>query len=336
MAVLTESALLKGVLVGDLADESVGGERVPRPIRFIGTELDDFIVTSRGNDLVWALGGNDTIIGSRGNDTIFGNSNADVLRDTDTVSYVNLPGPIRLGATGTVDKGVFGFDQLNGIEIIEASLGQGDVIDAAAGGNARVNVDLSSERLSVFDIPGIPNGLEFTVRNFEDVVGSRNNDVITGDYRGNSLNGGDGNDLINGGAGDDIIAGADRIGLFPGRGQVDVLTGGSGQDQFILAGKNTFYNGKGDVDYAQITDAGNGIDTIFLGEGQYSHNRDYSKIFAVNIDQYGNSTEDLVAVITYDIGYLAPTEDVKSDFLASGNQTFSLAAGESLGIFTAN
>lgn len=335
MATLTESVLSESLL----ADDLVGGgiSRIPRPTIITGTEQDDLIVTSKNNDLVFALGGNDRILGSRGNDIIFGNSNADVLRDTDTVSYVNLPGPIRLGATGTVDKGIFGFDQLNGIEIIEASAGQGDVIDASAGGRARINVDLSANKLNVLDIPGIPGGLEFTVRNFEDVVGSYNNDVITGNNNKNFLNGGDGNDTINGGGGDDIIAGVDGAGSFPGRGQVDVLTGGTGRDRFILAAeKNLYYNGKGDGDYAQITDAGNGGDVVFLGVGQYSNNADYTKIFAVNVDPYGNTTEDLIANITYDVGYLAPTEETKSDVLASGNSTFSLATGESFGIFTAN
>jgi Ca2+-binding RTX toxin-like protein len=339
MATLTESILSENSLTGELFDDLVGSgvSIVPRRNVITGTEQNDLIVTSKDNDLVFALGGNDKIIGSRGDDIILGNSKDDVLLDTDTVSYVNLPGPIRLGATGTVDKGIFGFDRLNSIEIIEASLTQGDVIDASGGGNARINVDLSAGKLNVLDIPGIPNGLEFTVTNFEDVVGSYNNDVITGDDKKNSLNGADGDDIINGGGGDDIIAGVDGVGSFPGLGQVDVLTGGIGRDRFILATeRKLYYNGKGDGDYAQITDAGNGGDVVFLGTGQYSNNADYTKIFAVNVDPYGNTTEDLIANITYDVGYLAPTEETKSDVLASGNSTFSLAAGESFGIFTAN
>jgi Ca2+-binding RTX toxin-like protein len=303
----------------------------PLPQKFNVIEGDDsnnFISTTAANDLVNARGGDDFISGSRGRDIINGGAGFD------TMSYARLGGPIRLGATGTVNKGVFGNDQLNGIERIVASLQAGDAIDASNGGIARIDADLSLNSLSVFDIPGIPNGLKFTVENFEDVVGTNNNDKIIGDRKNNSINGGNGND---------VIAGTSGVGSFPGLGQVDSLTGGGGNDKFLLGqGVNLYYNGGGDTDFAKITDFTDGADQIFLANGNYALNEDETQLFAINIGDNGAQTRDLIAKIAY-----APVNGItsfqKSAAVAlsdapadplTATKTFSLADGQSFGKFT--
>jgi Ca2+-binding RTX toxin-like protein len=302
---------------------------LPQPINVInGDDQNNFISTTAANDLVNALGGDDFITSSRGRDTINGGAG------NDTMSYSRLGGPIRLGATGTVNKGAFGNDQLNGIEKIIASQQAGDAIDASNGGVARIDADLSLNSLSVFDIPGIPNGLRFTVENFEDVVGTNNNDRIIGDRKNNSINGGNGND---------VIAGTSGVGSFPGLGQVDSLTGGGGNDKFLLGqGVNLYYNGGGDTDFAKITDFTDGADQIFLANGNYALNEDETQLFAVNIGDNGAQTRDLIAKIAY-----APVNGItsfqKSAAVAlsdapadplTASKTFSLADGQSFGKFT--
>jgi Ca2+-binding RTX toxin-like protein len=291
-----------------------------------GDDQNNFIATTAGNDIVNALGGNDFISGSRGRDIINGGTG------TDTMSYARLGGPIRLGATGTVNKGAFGSDQLNGIEKIVASQRAGDAIDASNGSVARIEADLSLNSLSVFDIPGIPNGLRFTVENFEDVVGTANNDRITGDRKNNSIDGGNGND---------IIAGTSGIGSFPGLGQIDSLTGGGGNDKFLLGqGVNLYYNGGGDTDFARINDFTDGADQIFLANGNYALNADETQLFAVNTGDNGAETRDLIAQITYASNGItsfqkaaAPFSDAQIDPLTA-TKAFSLADGQSFGRFT--
>jgi Ca2+-binding RTX toxin-like protein len=302
---------------------------LPSPFNVIeGDDSNNFISTTAANDLVNARGGDDFISGSRGRDIINGGAG------NDTMSYSRLGGPIRLGATGTVNKGAFGNDQLNGIEKIIASQQAGDAIDASNGGVARIDADLSLSSLSVFDIPGIPNGLKFTVENFEDVVGTNNNDKIIGDRKNNSINGGNGND---------VIAGTSGVGSFPGLGQVDSLTGGGGNDKFLLGqGVNLYYNGGGDTDFAKITDFTDGADQIFLANGNYALNEDETQLFAVNIGDNGAQTRDLIAKIAY-----APVNGItsfqKSAAVAlsdapadplTATKTFSLADGQSFGKFT--
>jgi Ca2+-binding RTX toxin-like protein len=304
----------------------------PPPIRFNVIEGDDnnnFIPTTAANDIVNARGGDDFISGSRGRDIINGDAGFD------TMSYARLGGPIRLGATGTVNKGAFGNDQLNGIEKIVASLQAGDAIDASNGsGVARIDADLSLRSLSVFDIPGIPNGLKFTVENFEDVVGTNNNDKIIGDGKNNSINGGNG---------DDTIAGTSGVGSFPGLGQVDSLTGGGGNDRFLLGqGSNLYYNGGGDTDFAKITDFTDGADQIFLANGNYALNEDETQLFALNIGDNGAQTRDLIAKIAYSPvngitsfqkSAAVALSDAPADPLTA-TKTFSLSEGQSFGKFT--
>jgi Ca2+-binding RTX toxin-like protein len=303
---------------------------IPQKFNIIkGDDQNNIIATTAANDIVYAKGGDDVITGSRGRDIINGDAGFD------TMSYARLGGPIRLGATGTVNKGAFGNDQLNGIERIVASLQAGDAIDASNGsGVARIDADLSLRSLSVFDIPGIPNGLKFVVENFEDVVGTNNNDKIIGDNKNNSIIGGNG---------DDTIAGTSGVGSFPGLGQVDSLTGGGGNDKFLLGqGSNLYYNGGGDTDFAKITDFTDGADQIFLANGNYALNEDETQLFALNIGDNGAQTRDLIAKIAY-----APVNGItsfqKSAAVAlsdapadplTATKTFSLADGQSFGKFT--
>jgi Ca2+-binding RTX toxin-like protein len=304
----------------------------PLPPKFNVIEGDDqnnIIATTAANDLVYAKGGDDVITGSRGRDIINGDAGFD------TMSYARLGGPIRLGATGTVNKGALGNDQLNGIERIVASLQAGDAIDASNGtGVARIDADLSLNSLSVFDIPEIPSGLQFAVENFEDVVGTNNNDKITGDLKNNSIDGGNGND---------IIAGTSGVGSFPGLGEVDSLTGGGGGDKFILGrDTNLYYNGGGDTDFAKITDFTDGADQITLANGNYALNADETQLFAVNVGDTGVRTLDLIAKIAYaPVGGIVDFQksaavalsDTPTDPLAA-NKTFSLTDGQSFGKFT--
>ncbi|PSB55764.1 calcium-binding protein [Chamaesiphon polymorphus] len=292
-----------------------------------GSEGNDIIATTAQNDVVNALGGNDTINGSKGNDLLVGG------KGTDTVNYSRLGGPVTLGVSGKVSKGSngsLGEDQLIGIETLIGSNGAGDLIDGstASSGTVPINVNLSTQTLSVIGIP-VLGTQNFTVKNFENVNGTRINDIITGDLKNNVLNGGDGNDILTG-----------TVGTNPGSTEVDTLIGGAGNDVFVLGKGNTlYYSSNKNADFAKITDFGNGADQIFLAAGNYATNADFTRLFAVKLD----GTRDLIAKITYSSGIgdsvsqrqAAPEfGDTVVDPLLASN-TFSLSQGQSFGIFSA-
>ena len=297
----------------------------------IGTGADDIIAGDIQNNKLSGGAGNDLIIGSKGDDLIDGGDGID------TVDYSALGGPIRLGAAGIVNKGKdgkFGTDQLlRGIEIIVASKGVGDTIDGSrvpVGDSAQYEVDLSKQTFKILDIPG-PQGpiLNLTVKNFEDVTGSHNNDIIIGDLQNNKLDGGDGNDILTG-----------TTGSFAGSTEVDTLTGGNGDDIFVLGrGDTLFYSGNRNADFAKITDFGNGADQIFLANGNYATNDDITKLFAIK----ANGSRDLIAKIDFAQGSSSTSQRQASSVALSDatvnplltNTTFSLSQGQSFGIFTA-
>ena len=94
------------------------------------------------------------------------------------------------------------FEGLGGADVINGGGGKYDSVDygqdADRGGRARVTVDLSKG----YAIDGF--GDRDSIKNIEEVGGTRFGDVIIGNSMNNSLRGGDGNDIIkgNGGSGD--------------------------------------------------------------------------------------------------------------------------------------
>ncbi|TCN29151.1 M10 family metallopeptidase C-terminal domain-containing protein, partial [Sinorhizobium americanum] len=99
---------------------------------------------------------------------------------------------------------------------------------------------------------GMAQGL--TVKNFEIINGSANDDVIRGDAAANTLNGGGADDVLDGRSGVDRLNG--------GAGD-DWLTGGAGNDLFVF--DRSGRDGEGDV----ITDFTRGQDKLLLDKSDY-------------------------------------------------------------------
>jgi Ca2+-binding RTX toxin-like protein len=226
----------------------------------IGTSGDDIIAGNSQDNLLIGGAGNDYFFGSVGFDFIDGGSGFDV------VDYRFLNTPISLEATGIVDKGMAGVDQLASIEAIIAPAGQFNLIDASTPFDSPVSivVDLAFNSLTVNGIPGA-GSLSRTVVNFTDVIGSSGDDIIFGNSQDNLLIGGAGDDLIFGdggnnllfgGSGNDILIGGPGNDVLNGygftNGEIDVLVGGGGSDLFVLGDAfGPYYLGSG---YAIIED----------------------------------------------------------------------------------
>ncbi len=184
-----------------------------------GNVSADFSVTNRD------------IVGGAGNDSLVGTSGADVI----------------LGGLGNDTlRGQAGNDRIDG-------QGGLDTVDYAAvqrgPGNLGEVVNLGS-----FTATGKGVGTD-TLFNIENVLGSRYNESITGDFNGNRLAGGAGSDHLNGSFGNDTLLG--------GLGR-DTLTGGSGADQFVFA------ETPGDLTLDHITDFTHASDKIVLSHAMFS------------------------------------------------------------------
>jgi len=234
-----------------------------------GTRRRDIISGLGGKDTIKGLGGNDIICGFDGADTIIGGSGADLLSGD--------------GGNDSVSGGAGDFDNLWGLSGNDALNGGGGfdwVLYRGAPGP--VTLDLSA---------GSATG-EGTdeLSAIEGVVGSRFDDVLTGDDANNTFQAEDGNDTIDGGGGVDFASfflspGPVTVDLAKG---TDTLTGienvtgsgdygdtlmGDSQNNVLLGsgGDDSVSGGDGDdeLDGGDGTDAldgGIGTDTCLNGE----------------------------------------------------------------------
>ena len=167
-----------------------------------------------------------------------------------------------------------GDDDADGNKQADAAFG--DTLDLSElGQGARVDLDINndggakasglSEFGSVTDASGA-NSAE--VNDFENVVGTEHDDVITGNAQNNVLNGGGGDDTLNGEGGNDkIIGGAGN----------DVMTGGAGADVFVF-GNETGVDVILDFNFAEDMISFTGLSNI----------TDYNDLSANHMTQVGD------------------------------------------------
>ncbi|MBX9252517.1 calcium-binding protein [Desmonostoc muscorum CCALA 125] len=162
------------------------------------------IIGSDGNDTLIGTPGNDRFIGSAGNDIITGGDGNDIIDYSSLGQAVTIrPRFIQKGAIGTDTFGDF-------FETVIGANGQANSIDATSDNtNVSIVADLSKERLEIRPV-GLPPVI-VNVKNFVNVIGTNQNDVITGNAQDNELVGSGGNDIIRGSSGNDILNGGSGI-----------------------------------------------------------------------------------------------------------------------------
>lgn len=259
-----------------------------------GTENPDILLGTYGNDEIVGLGGNDTIIGTAGLDIVNGGEGID------TVDYSSFLNKITLFPQGVFNNGNGKNGQLISIERIVTPIGFDNEINASSGGGGvSLDVNLEANSLIINDVPGI--GIQtFTVKNFANVKGTVQSDILIGDGADNNLDGikGDdflsgsgGNDILKGGQGNDTLTGTDSV--FRGAREKDILRGGSETDLFILGDENgSFYQSNDSKDLAVINNFDFG-DLIQLGANEtynIENNNTGFKVFLTT-----NSQRDLIA-----------------------------------------
>ena len=116
-------------------------------------------------------------------------------------------------------------------------------IDSDRGISSSISVDADNGGSKGYYFLESDVRVDFTGVDKVSVVGTDNNDVITGTAGNDKLVGGDGRDTLNGGGGNDVLLGGDTADTLNGGdgsdqliggGGGDLLTGGTGRDRFIF------------------------------------------------------------------------------------------------------
>ncbi|AVH73243.1 calcium-binding protein [Nostoc sp. 'Lobaria pulmonaria (5183) cyanobiont'] len=240
-------------------------------VNVIGSNQNDTIIGNELNNTLIGGSGNDFLGGSAGNDIYDGGDGIDTLDYTGLGQAITIfPDRIEKGNLGT-DREVVPTE----IEIVIGDVGFANTINASSlESPVSVDVDLSKESLTGVNISGVVNSVG-TVKNFVNVIGTKQNDTIIGNKLNNIING------------------------FGGR---DTLFGGAGQDTFVLGEKgNVLYRNSGSEDLAIIKDFVSGEDKIQLtgNRSDYSFFKQGSSNFIALVGngngQFNLGTDEVIA-----------------------------------------
>jgi Ca2+-binding RTX toxin-like protein len=170
---------------------------------FRAEDTEEVMAIIRGNNSNNVLRGtskSDTIYGLNGNDRLFGLAGDDIL------------------------IGGLGKDRLVG--------GPGEDTASYAFARTKVNVELGSITMGAGEATGD------TFVSIENIIGSRYDDFLMGDRRGNDIFGGRGMDVIYGKRGNDMLdGGVGNDDLIPEQGN-DIVKGGAGRDAIYFSFEN--------------------------------------------------------------------------------------------------
>ncbi|WP_445630526.1 beta strand repeat-containing protein [Nostoc sp. DSM 114167] len=199
-------------------------------LNILGTDYNDFIVGSNGDDtLSTGFGGNDTIDGGKGDDLLYFNYNyydpsegitttfnattniGSITKGTRLISYKNIEG---LNISGTqYDDLIVGS---NGNDTLDTGYGGNDTIDGGTG-NDSLTIYFNNTTTGITTIfnPTTNTGSItedtrlISYKNIEElnIKGTQYNDLIVGSNGNDTLDAGnDGKDTIDGGKGDDLLS----------------------------------------------------------------------------------------------------------------------------------
>ena len=233
----------------------------------IGTPGDDEILGGDGDDLLLGLAGDDTLDGGDGNDTLIGGDGDDALIGGDGCDlliggigddalYGGDHSDVLIGGTGD-DKldGGKGADHLFG--------GAGDDLLKGGKGDDLLVGGIGGDKLH----GGKGHDLLFGGAGDDLLKGGKGHDLLTGGLGRDKLHGGKGHDLLFGGAGDDLLKGGKGRDLLVGGPGNDKLLGGKGSDNIVGgSGDDVITGGRGN----DRLDGGAGSDELKGGSGDDS------------------------------------------------------------------
>ena len=190
----------------------------------IGSDAAERIVGNTGFNIVDGFGGADTLEGGDGGDDLYGGTADDRLfggTGSDALHGDQGADNIDGGDDDDVMSGGAGADTLNG--------GLGVDLVTYASSVAGVTVNLFTGTGSGGDAQGD------LLAGIENLVGTSQNDVLTGDDVANHFDGGVGADSLSGGAGNDTLLGGTGDDTLAGGAGADSLNGGTSADTVSYA-----------------------------------------------------------------------------------------------------
>ena len=283
-----------------------------------------------GDDTIYGEGGVDQLIGGGGSDTLYGGAAADTLEG---------------GAGDDILVGGSGADTLIGG-------GNGTNGDTASyeGSASGVTVNLFAGTASGGDAAGD------TFSGIENLLGSSQNDTLTGTSIGNTIDGGAGNDTLYGGvgAGDDVLLGGSGNDTFGSDQGADAIDGGSGTEDVVdysasnaaitltlgAGATNTGGHAAGDIVTTVENVIGSDHDDMITGDNVrnelYGGTGDDTLDGGANTDElYGGAGSDLLiggtGADTLDGGADGATGDTVSYVTSALHVTVNLGAGTATG-----
>ena len=181
---------------------------------------DGYVKLTDNNPTGTATRGNSTIHGGEGDNRLTGGSNIDIINGNggdDTIDGGNGDDDIDGGSGDDIIEGDAGADMLDGGDgtdtLSYAGSPSGRTTGVDANPRTGVTVSLASDPTDT-DNTGTHAEGDNAISNFENLTGSRYNDMLTGDGSVNVIKGGSGHDVISGGGGADELeggAGRDRL-----------------------------------------------------------------------------------------------------------------------------
>ena len=217
-----------------------------------------------GNDNLHGTEGPDTLYGEDGNDYLWGHGDRDQL----------------LGGSGNDHLiGGSGADVLNG--------GSGTDFAEYTTSPAAITADLQTGEMHGGDAEGD------ILISMENLLGSRFNDMLTGDNQRNALWGNEGNDIVYGLGGDDYMQDC----YSTQDSGDDTYYGGAGDDHIVgMSGSDRLYGGPGNDTF--VFNPGDGIDYIndFEGNNKITFGRPAGITLPQLIVSYAIINNDMTAV----------------------------------------
>ncbi|MGO1079301.1 calcium-binding protein [Inquilinus sp. CA228] len=337
------------ILAGEVGDDVLDGGEGSDVL--VGGAGGDRLDGDAGNDVLGGEDGADVLEGGEGSDVLVGGAGGDRLdggAGEDTASYADSAEGVSVDlAKGSGWGGDAMGDVLVGIENVIGS-GHNDTFISGTGAN-RIDGGAGEDRIDysgseagvVLDLSGgrCSGGLAEgdVLIGIEEVIGSGQDDRITGNEAGNRLLGGDGHDRMSGGGGTDYLYGDAGNDVLEGGAGDDSLHGGADND--VLMGQESqdlLYGNDG----ADVLDGGSDHDWLEGGAGQDTltggSGSDNFNYYAVSDSEAGQGTRDVITDFSQTEGdeiWLTQidadtTEDGSQSFTFIGTATFGGTAGE--------
>jgi len=242
-----------------------------------GTDIDTLDYSSRAiASLSVTLNGSNPVtvnVNGGANDTVQGFENLTGSIGGDSITGDTLDNVLSGSAGNDVLDGRAGDDTINGDAGDDTLMGSEgadnfdggadiDVLDySTLSGTTGVTLDLDGVNVVTATVAG---GINDTVANVENVIGSTGDDALTGDAGANTLTGGFGADTLTGDAGSDVLAGNAGDDILDGGRGLDTLTGGAGLDDLSGGDGDDTLDGGADDDTLA---GGNDDDQLTGGAG---------------------------------------------------------------------